>query len=155
MSPPATAIERVHATAVALGDRAVLIRGPSGSGKSDLALRCLATPQLPGLAQRAELLADDQVEITRAEVGLEVRPPPTIAGKIEVRGLGILEFSYRPVARLSLVVDLVAAGEVSRYPLDEATAEFLGVVIPLVRLVGFEASAPTKVLLALAAAGAR
>jgi serine kinase of HPr protein (carbohydrate metabolism regulator) len=149
MSP---AIERVHATVVALAGRAALIRGPSGSGKSDLALRCLALPPLPGHTERPELVADDQVEITRAGDGLDARPPRAIAGKIEVRGVGILDLPYRPVARLALVVDLVAARDVPRFPLDEKTAEFLGVTLPVAQLAPFEPSTPVKLLLALSAA---
>ena len=154
MSPPATAIERVHATVVALAGRAALIRGPSGSGKSDLALRCLALPPLPGFTERPELVADDQVEITRAGDGLDARAPRAIAGKIEVRGVGILDLPYRPVARLALVVDLVAAHDVPRFPLDEKTVEFLGVALPVAQLAPFEPSTPVKLLLALSAARA-
>jgi HPr kinase/phosphorylase len=152
MSPSATEAELVHATVVALGDKAALIRGPSGSGKSDLALRCIATPPLSGLDRRAELVADDQVRIARTDDVLWIRPPPTIAGKMEVRGVGILNVPHRPEARLVLVVDLVPRYEVPRYPLETPTAEFLGLRVPLLRLSAFEASAPIKLLLALNAA---
>ncbi|HYD37519.1 MAG TPA: HPr kinase/phosphatase C-terminal domain-containing protein [Allosphingosinicella sp.] len=143
----------MHATAVALGDKAALIRGPSGSGKSDLALRCIAAPPLPGRDCRAELVADDQLRIARTDDVIRIRPPSTIAGKMEVRGVGILTVPYRPEARLVLVVDLVSRDEVPRYPLETPTAEFLGLSVPVVRLSAFEASAPIKLLMALNAAG--
>ena len=144
----------VHGTAVALGDKAVLIRGPSGSGKTDLALRCIALPSLVSGAQRAELVADDQVRLVRIGDAIEASPPPTIAGKIEVRGVGIVTLPYRPAARLALIVDLVPAADVPRYPLDAATANYLGIETPVLRLTAFESSAPVKVILALDAAGA-
>lgn len=144
----------VHGTAVALGDKAVLIRGPSGSGKSDLALRCIALPSLARGAHRAELVADDQVRLVRIGDAIEASPPPTIAGKIEVRGVGIVTLPYQPAARLALVVDLAPAAEVPRYPLDAATANYLGIEIPVLRLTAFESSAPIKVILALDAVSA-
>jgi HPr kinase/phosphorylase len=152
MSLPAIGAERVHATALALGDKAVLIRGPSGSGKSDLALRCITAPPLPWSRQRVELIADDQVMLTLREQAIEASVPPQIAGKIEVRGLGILTLPHKPHARLALVVDLVDPGEVPRYPLAESIATVLGAGVPLVRLAPFEASAPVKLILALEAA---
>jgi len=152
MIPSATASERVHATALALGGKSVLIRGPSGSGKSDLALRCIAMPPLVHIGRRAELLSDDQVLLARTVEGIETRPPPAIAGRIEVRGLGILELPYRPVARLALVVDLVPLADVPRYPLEKSSTTYLGIELPVVRLMPFEASAPIKLILALDAA---
>lgn len=152
MSPSTSKPELVHGTALALGDRAALIRGPSGSGKSDLALRCVALPPLAHIPLRAELVADDQVRFVLKADGIEVSPPPTIAGRIEVRGLGILALPYRPAARLALVVDLVPAAEVPRFPLDALFAEYLGIAIPVVRLAAFESSTPVKLVLALDAA---
>lgn len=152
MSRPSSATELVHATALALGGKAALIRGASGSGKSDLALRCIAQSPLAHIPDRAELVADDQVQCARTADGIEVSPPATLAGKIEVRGLGILTLRYRPSARLALVVDLVAIEAVERYPLESLTAEYLGISLPVIRLAPFEASAPVKLILALEAA---
>ncbi|AHB47149.1 aldolase [Hyphomicrobium nitrativorans NL23] len=152
MTRPATEFERVHATALALGGKAALIRGPSGAGKSDLALRCIAAPALAHVPHRAELVADDQVELRRTFDGIEVSAPPAIAGKLEVRGLGVLEVPYRASARLALVIDLVALDDVPRFPLEEIATVFLGQAVPTLRLAPFEASAPAKVVLALAAA---
>jgi HPr kinase/phosphorylase len=151
-SPPANGPELVHATAIALGDKSVLIRGPSGSGKSDLALRCIAAAPLAHIPHRAELVSDDQVLLARTQQGIETAPPPAIAGRIEVRGIGIVPLPYRASAHLVLVADLVSAGEVPRYPLEPATARFLGLEVPLVRLAPFETSAAVKLLLALHAA---
>ncbi len=151
MTPSANGAELVHGTALALGEKAVLIRGPSGSGKSDLALRCIAAPPFGAGALRAALVSDDQVRLARKGEAVEVSPPPAIAGKIEVRGLGILTFPFRPEARLALVVDLVPAADVPRFPLDPMSACYLGVPFPLLRLAAFEASAPVKLLLALEA----
>ena len=67
-------------------------------------------------------------------------------------GLGILELPYRPAATLVLVVDLVAAADVPRYPLEAVFAEVLGLQVPVVRLAAFDSSSPLKLLLALAAA---
>lgn len=142
----------VHGTAVALGEKAVLIRGPSGSGKSDLALRCIAAPPLGHIPHRAELVADDQVRLSPTPRGIEATAPSTIAGKIEVRGIGILEFPRRSQALLALVVDLVDAAAVPRYPLEEMSAEFFGMEVPILRLAPFEASASVKLILALNAA---
>ncbi|MBL8847689.1 MAG: HPr kinase/phosphatase C-terminal domain-containing protein [Hyphomicrobium zavarzinii] len=154
MSQSESAADLVHATAVALGGKAALIRGPSGSGKSDLALRAIATPQLAHLTHRVELLSDDQVRLVSTPGGIEVTPPPTIAGKIEVRGLGIVQLPYCPSALLALVVDLVPAAEVPRYPLEERRETFFGLSVPVVRLAAFEPSAPLKLVLALDAAPA-
>lgn len=155
MSPLSNAADLAHGTAVALGAKAALIRGGSGAGKSDLALRCIALPPLAHVSLRAELVSDDQVRLAAKEGGIEVAPPATIAGKIEVRGLGILTLPYRALARLALVVDLVPPDEVPRYPLEPESANYLGMDFPLVRLAPFEASAPVKLVLALDAAPAR
>ena len=109
--------ELIHGTCVALGPHAALIRGPSGSGKSDLALRFLALAAEPGLEPL--LVADDQVWVERQKDGsLVASAPPTLAGKIEVRGLGIVEVPHREAARLALAVDLVLPQEVPRMPPD-------------------------------------
>jgi len=152
MSLPAAETELVHATALALGGKAALIRGPSGAGKSDLALRCIALPPFAHVQARVALVADDQVRLMREGDTLAVSPPPTIAGKMEVRGLGILTLPYESRARVALVVDLVPPAEVPRFPLDRPSAEYLGIAVPILRLSAFESSAPVKLVLALEAA---
>jgi HPr kinase/phosphorylase len=144
--------ELIHGTCVALGSHAALIRGPSGSGKSDLALRFLALPPEPGLEPR--LVADDQVWIERQNDGsLIASAPPALAGKIEVRGLGIVEVPHREAARLALAVDLVLPQEVPRMPPDPLERMTIaGAVLPVVKLAPFELSAALKLRLALLSA---
>ena len=132
----------VHGTCVDVAGVGVLLRGPSGAGKSDLALRLIDGG--------ARLVADDQVALSRD--GADVRPaaPATIAGLIEVRGLGPIRLEATPGAPLRLVVDLVQ-GPVERMPESEFV-DLLGVALPLLRLNPFEASAAAKVRLAAGAA---
>src|SRR4051794_39658401 len=132
----------MHATAVAINGWAVLLRGPSGSGKSDLALRLIDTG--------ARLVADDQSELLRCGEGLIVRAPATIAGLLEVRGLGILRLDALAEAPVALVADLVASDRVDRLPPRRA-ATILGMVMPLIEIAPFEASAVAKLRLALRA----
>ncbi len=131
---------RVHATSVALGGDGILLRGPSGSGKSDLALRLID--------EGARLVADDQTELERVGAGLEMRAPATLAGRMEVRGLGIVGLPTIAAAPLRLVVDLVAPDAVERLPEPEFCT-LLAVRVPLLRLAPFAASATAKLRLAL------
>jgi len=133
---------RVHGTSVALGGDGVLLRGPSGCGKSDLALRLIDGG--------ARLIADDQTELRRAGTAVIASPPATIAGQIEVRGIGILRVPFVASAPLRLVVDLVSAEVVERMP-EAAFCELLQSRIPRLALAPFEASTPAKVRFALAA----
>ena len=104
------ATELVHGTCVALGRTAALLRGPSGSGKSDLALRFLFLARRgPAALEPPILVADDQVWLVRNGERLLARPPDTIRGKMEVRGVGIVEVKSLLEAELVLVVDLVPA----------------------------------------------
>lgn len=132
----------IHATTVAIGDRAVMLRGPPGSGKSDLALRLIDAG--------ARLVADDCSLLRRDGEAIMVRAPQTITGLIEVRGVGILKVKTLPQARLALIVDLVAPQHVERLP-EPSSETIFGLTIPLVALTPFEASAPAKLRLALAA----
>jgi len=141
--------ELVHGTCVALGKRGALLRGPSGAGKSDLALRFLA---LSGEGEERPLLvADDQVFIERDGAGaLVASAPATIAGKIEVRGLGIIEVPSRAQAELALVCDLVGGEEVPRMPPEpEERTVIAGVPVRVLKLNPFEPSAPLKLKMAL------
>ena len=139
----------VHGTCVALGRRAALLRGCSGAGKSDLALRFLALPGDGPL--RPSLVADDQVRVAPGrDRTLIVSAPPTIAGKIEVRGLGIMRVPFVADAELVLVCTLVGGRDVPRMPPEpEATTLIAGVSLPTLGLAPFEASAPLKLKLAL------
>ena len=130
----------VHGTTVAIGDCAALLRGPSGSGKSDLALRLIDAG--------ARLVADDRSELQRRGDAIFARAPETIAGLIEVRGVGILRLDPLAVARLRLIVDLIAADALERLP-EPRSETILGVSIPLIALAPFEASAAAKLRFAL------
>jgi serine kinase of HPr protein (carbohydrate metabolism regulator) len=146
--------ELVHGTCVALGRSAALLRGPSGSGKSDLALRFLFLARRgPAAIEAPVLVADDQVEITRAGAQLVVRSPATIGGRMEVRGVGIVEVKHLEQAELALIVDLVATlKDVERLPDDGARTRLMGVDVPSIRLCPWEASAAIKLAVALARA---
>jgi serine kinase of HPr protein (carbohydrate metabolism regulator) len=139
----------VHGTAVALGGRAALLRGASGSGKSDLALRALVTSVSSLVEASFELVADDQVVVRATEHGLTVSPPDRLQGLIEIRGLGIFTVPHRTEAHLALLVDLVSPKQVERLPDPWPTDGLLGVSLPVLRLAPFEASAPLKLALAL------
>ena len=144
--------ELVHGTCVALGRRAALLRGGSGAGKSDLALRFMALPDEGELSPR--LVADDQVWVeARSDGSLIASAPETIAGKIEIRGLGIVEVPFLADARLLLVCDLVGDDEVPRMPPEpwERTV-IAGIPVPVLKLAPFELSAPLKLKMALLSA---
>ncbi|MEA1649738.1 HPr kinase/phosphatase C-terminal domain-containing protein [Nitrospirillum sp. BR 11164] len=138
---------RVHATCVSIGGAGVLLRGPSGSGKSDLALRLVDSGAL--------LVADDQVALAAdpTRTLLTATAPERLAGLIEVRGLGILPAPAAPSAFVRLVVDLVDRDAVPRLP-EPATETLAGVTVPRVALWPFAASAPAALRLALAAVAA-
>jgi serine kinase of HPr protein (carbohydrate metabolism regulator) len=131
----------VHGTTVALAGAGVLLRGPSGSGKSDLALRLIDAG--------ARLVADDQTELRRSLAGIIATSPASIAGRMEVRGVGILKVPAIPSAPLRLVVDLVPAERVERLP-EPQFCEYLQCSLPLLALAPLEASTPAKIRLALA-----
>lgn len=146
---PGAAETTVHASCVLAGRRAVLIRGPSGSGKSRLALALIAAAE-SGLLPFARLVADDRVHLLAAHGRLIARAPEPVAGRIEVRGFGIRTLPHEPLALVGLVVDLAAA-DAARLP-DEAacTAHLSGVSLSRLPVAAGE-SALAPVLAALAA----
>lgn len=147
----ASSPELIHATAIAVLGRAAILRGPSGAGKSDLALRCLAAAPSPFCTSPAQLVGDDQLLMTAEGGRLLVRAHENLAGKIEVRGIGILPVkAWTETAEVALLVDLVGAGDIARYPDPWPFENLLGVDLPVLRLWAFAASAPVKVLAALA-----
>src|SRR5262245_35775079 len=95
----------VHACAVLVGARALLIRGPAGSGKSQLALKLIEAAQ-SGVLRFARLVADDRVRLEPSHGRLLARAPVELAGLIEVRGLGIRHLAHEQVAVVGAVVDL-------------------------------------------------
>jgi serine kinase of HPr protein (carbohydrate metabolism regulator) len=131
--------ETLHATTVSVRGRAVLIEGVSGAGKTDLALRLID--------RGAALVSDDYSIVRRLGASVVATAPATIAGKIEVRGVGIIEMPHATEAPVALIVTL---GEpASRLPEPGLARQILGIEIPLLALDGHEASAPIKVELAL------
>ena len=135
---------RVHGTSVALGGDGILLRGPSGSGKSDLALRLID--------EGGRLVADDQTELRLSGDDVSMAAPATIAGRMEVRGIGILHVPAVAAAPLRLVVDLVPSAAIERLP-EPRVCDYLDRRFPLIQLAPFEASAPAKLRFALRALG--
>lgn len=140
----------LHGTAVALGDRGVILLGPPGSGKSDLALRLIG--------RGARLIADDRVVVAGPPGPPLASAPPPLAGLLEVRGLGILPLAAaaRVDAALPLVlaVRLLPPGHSPERLPDPATIDLAGHRLPCLALAPFEASAVDKLWLALAGLGA-
>ena len=132
--------KQVHATCVSLYGAGLIIRGPSGAGKSDLALRLID--------RGARLVADDRVDLLVSDNGVIARAPETLAGLLEVRGLGILRVPVLEATVVRLVVHLMDHENVPRLP-DRRMTDLIGMDVPAVTLDPFEASAVTKVRLAL------
>jgi len=131
--------ETIHSSTVARNGRAVLIAGPSGSGKSDLALRLID--------RGFTLVSDDQTIVRREGDRLVASAPPRIAGKLEVRGIGIVEVESQGDVPVALLVELTS--DIQRLPDEDRQRPILGIALPLVRIDALTASAPSKVALAL------
>ena len=139
MSSRLLSSETVHASTVASDGRAVLISGPSGSGKSDLTLRLID--------RGFKLVSDDQTIVRREGDRLVASAPPTIKGKLEIRGIGIVEMDTVSDVPVALFVELTS--EIMRLPDDRRERPVLGVNLPLVSVDALTASAASKVALAL------
>ncbi len=131
--------ETIHSSTVATDGRAVLITGPSGSGKSDLTLRLLD--------RGFTLVSDDQTIVKRDGDRLFATAPPNIAGKLEIRGIGIVELERLNDVPVALIVELTS--DIQRLPDDSRERPILGVRLPLISIDAMTASAPSKVALAL------
>ena len=119
----------IHASAVLIGAKAVLIRGPAGAGKSRLAWDLLQAAT-QGALPFARLVADDRAFVEACNGRLLVRPAPALAGLIEIRGLGIRRVAFEPVAAVGLVIDLAAA-DAARLPAAEAAQTSIeGISLP-------------------------
>ena len=139
MSTTRLSSETIHASTVAIDGRAVLISGPSGSGKSDLALRLLD--------RGFSLVSDDQTHVRREDDRLIASPPPNIAGKLEIRGIGIVEMDNLTDVPVALLVELTS--DIQRMPDDSRERPILRVPLPLIGIDAMAASAPSKVAVAL------
>ena len=145
----------LHATALAIGHRGVIIRGSPGAGKSDLALRALTAASSSLVPWAVRLVADDQVQVARTGGAIMMSCPAAIAAKLEVRGIGIVDLPAAAVAtgstRLVLVVDLTNARDwVERMP-ARACVDVLGLRLACLKLYPFEGSAALKLVLAVMA----
>jgi serine kinase of HPr protein (carbohydrate metabolism regulator) len=139
MSVPSLSSETMHVSSVAIDGRAVLIGGRSGAGKSDLALRLID--------RGAVLISDDYTAVRRVQNRALASAPERIAGKIELRGVGIVEMATAQDVPVALYVDLSA--EPVRLPEGTDRLAVAGIPIPSVALDGHHASAPLKVEAAL------
>jgi serine kinase of HPr protein (carbohydrate metabolism regulator) len=131
--------ETLHASCVALDGRAVLICGPSGAGKSDLALQLIDRGFV--------LVSDDQTIVRKNGQRLLAGAPPTIAGRLEIRGIGIVTMPTASDVQVALMVEL--ASEIQRFPDDSRERKILDLPVPLISVDAKTASAPSKVALAL------
>ena len=132
----------IHATTVSLDGRGVILRGPSGSGKSDLAVRLIN--------EGALLVADDQTVLFIDGDRLMAQPPAEIAGKMEVRGVGIVKMGPPAIVPVFLLIDMADAADVPRMA-EFSPVELVGQQVPQIHLAPFEMSATAKVKLALRA----
>lgn len=141
--------ENVHGTCILYGSKALLLRGASGIGKSRLAWQILRNS-----SQYTRLVADDRVVLEMFHDRLIARPANNLAGLLEIRGMGIIPFSFEARAQVSLVVDLVTAEELlERWPrlpepCDLSTA-ISGVRLPLIRVNPVDPAAIERIDLAM------
>jgi serine kinase of HPr protein (carbohydrate metabolism regulator) len=139
MSTSRLSTENLHASSVAMEGRAVLITGPSGTGKSDLALRLLDR----GFA----LVSDDRTIIRKEGERLIASAPLTIKGKLEIRGVGIVDMDTVSDVPVALVVELTS--DIQRLPDDGQARLIMGASVPVISVDAMTASAPSKVAVAL------
>jgi serine kinase of HPr protein (carbohydrate metabolism regulator) len=132
---PDISFERIHATCVAIDGKAVLLSGASDSGKSDLALRLIDRGAL--------LISDDYTQLTRDKDILIASAPKSIVGKMEIRGIGIINMPYQKQATVAMLV--VLDRPPVRFPLEQEERILAGVSVREFALAAFEASAPIKV----------
>ncbi len=132
-------INNIHATAIAIGGHGIIVQGPSGSGKSDLALRLID--------RGAMLICDDRVIVDTTDGFPLLKQAENIAGQIEVRGIGIVTMPATPQAGLRLIVNIGLPPE--RFPVAMPVSDLCGFSVPTLNLLAFEHSAVIKVEIAL------
>jgi HPr kinase/phosphorylase len=133
-------MNQFYATAVTYCGFGILIRGPSGSGKSDLALRLID--------DGAGLVADDQVVIKAVGQELYLSPPDSLSGLIEVRGVGVIKIEYVSDIRLCLIVELDPRNEIQRIP--KIKEELIKKIpVPVINMYAFESSVLAKIKIIL------
>ena len=131
MPQPVEQRQNLHCTVLTLGDRGVLIRGASGSGKTALALALLARAQ--SLGRNGTLVADDQALLSPSNGRLVCMAPPAIAGLVEVRGSTPRAIAHEPAAVIDLVVDLARLEHAPRYS-EGDSVEIAGCAVPSLTL---------------------
>jgi HPr kinase/phosphorylase len=131
----------IHATCIALDGHGIVLRGPSGVGKSDLAIRMID--------DGAVLVADDRVGLSVKDGLLWAWGPPALAGLIEARGIGPIQVPWVARAPVDMIVDLRSTPRIERLP-EPGECHYFGIARPLIQLAPFEASAPAKLRLAVA-----
>lgn len=137
---------KIHGTCVYIGQTGVLIRGASGAGKSDLALRLMD--------RGATLVSDDYCEVEVSDGKIVLHAPATISGQMEVRGLGILRTPHRAEAPLGLIVDLVDGEAIERLP-EKTSEDFSDIQIAWMQVDPKHASADAKIRLVVEALAGR
>jgi serine kinase of HPr protein (carbohydrate metabolism regulator) len=142
----------LHGTCLRVGEAGVLLLGPPGSGKSDLALRLIDQPGygISGLLRHAQLVADDQVIVRLEKDRLIASAPPIIAGRVEIRGLGLASLPHRANVTLVMAVQLNAHETIERLPhMAKTSYEVLGMSLPMILIDPACASAPARIRAAL------
>lgn len=130
----------IHASLIDINGKGVLIRGKSGSGKSDLALRFI-------YEEKAKLVADDRVDIWVEDGIVKGKAPRELYGMLEIRGVGISVLDdIIEETNIDLVVDLVdSIDKIERMP-EKEFLDILGVKIPKIDMFAFECSTIYKII---------
>jgi len=134
-----------HACAVEINGKGILIEGPSGSGKTSTALRLLEHAKLH--QQPAHLISDDQVFLAQKADSLLATVPENIAGKVEIRGFGITDYSYAPQCEIKLVARIVDDDLIERMP-DVLSIDIQGMKLPTLHIPAKHEELATRIIFA-------